>query len=121
MSRAPENPLHPQDPEPVWAQKFSRRRFLVGLGALAVGGAVAPLVGRMGRMAAGTLAAGPPRVERSRPGLGTWIRVVAVHPQESVAERAIDRAFAAIDRVDSQMSIHRAGSELARSATDSCG
>jgi thiamine biosynthesis lipoprotein len=53
------------------------------------------------------------RVEISRPALGTWVRIVARHPDRTRAERAIDRGFAAIARVDAQMSIHRADSQVA--------
>ena len=90
----------------------SRRRFLLSLGAIAGGAALAPLLTRIPAVAAlgGRLC----RVEASRAGLGTWIRIVARHPESAAAERAVARAFAAIDRVDAQMSIHRPDSELAR-------
>jgi thiamine biosynthesis lipoprotein len=83
----------------------------VGLGAIAAVGVAAPLLGRVAsRLAPGGLV----RTERSKAALGTWVRIVANHRDEGVAERAIDNAFAAIARVDGQMSIHRADSELAR-------
>ncbi|HEY6866808.1 MAG TPA: FAD:protein FMN transferase, partial [Candidatus Eisenbacteria bacterium] len=85
---------------------LSRRRFLAGLGLLAGAGAVAPLLGRMGAGAASS-------VEVSRPGLGTWIRIVARDHDRARASRAIERAYAAIGEVDVQMSIHRGDSEVA--------
>ncbi len=84
---------------------MSRRRFLLALGALAGAGLAAPLAGG-GRRAA--------RVDVTRPALGTWVRVVARHPDEGLATRAVERAFEAIARVDAQMSIHRSDSQLAR-------
>jgi thiamine biosynthesis lipoprotein len=85
----------------------SRRRFLMGLGLLAGAGAAAPLLGRLGRPTAET-------VEVSRPALGTWARIVARDPDRGRATAAIERAYAAIARVDAQMSVHRADSELSR-------
>jgi thiamine biosynthesis lipoprotein len=86
---------------------FTRRRFLAGLGVLAAGAACAPLLShvRMGRVTS---------VEVERPGLGTWIRVVARHEDPALAERAVERAFAAIALVDHQMSVHRSDSQLTR-------
>lgn len=96
LSAAPDTPA-----------RFTRRRFLVSLGLLAGAGATATLGSRLaGRRLA--------RVEASRPGLGTWIRVTALHREAAQAERAIARAFAAIEAVDAQMSVHRADSELSR-------
>ncbi|MEQ1831900.1 MAG: FAD:protein FMN transferase [Candidatus Eisenbacteria bacterium] len=88
-----------------------RRRFLTGLGALGGAALFAPfLTPESGRQ----LTHAPQRLESSRPGLGTWIRIVAQHEQPGAAERAIGRAFAAIAAVDAQMSVHRADSELSR-------
>ena len=86
---------------------LTRRHFLTSLGLLAGAGAVATVAPRSGspRLA---------RVEASRPGLGTWIRITARHRDGARAERAIARAFDAIARVDAQMSVHRADSELSR-------
>ena len=111
MSRAPENKLHHLPTSAEAPQTFTRRRFLVGLGALAAAGIAAPFLGRIGSRLA---ARGVARIERSRALLGTWVRIVAHHPEDAAAERAIDNAFAAIERVDTQMSIHRADSELSR-------
>lgn len=104
----PENSFHAVVPDRPTPATFSRRRFLVSLGVLAGAGLMAPLFQRI------RLGGGPAQVERSRAGLGTWIRIVARHEHEAVAERAIARAYAAIDRVDAQMSVHRPDSELAR-------
>jgi len=93
-------------------ESLSRRRFLLSLGALAGGAALAPMIARIPAIA--TLGGRMGRVETSRPGLGTWIRIVARHPEPGTAERAIARAYAAIDRVDAQMSVHRPDSELSR-------
>ena len=53
-------------------------------------------------------------IEAGRPLLGTWVRVVARHPDRDRATRAVERAFAAVREVDAQMSVHRADSELSR-------
>ena len=87
--------------------RFSRRRFLTGLGVLAGVGALAPLLGRLGRESIAT-------VEVSRPVLGTWARIVARDGDRARAARAVEHAYIAIARVDAQMSIHRADSQLAR-------
>uniref|UniRef100_A0A832I2F2 FAD:protein FMN transferase n=1 Tax=Eiseniibacteriota bacterium TaxID=2212470 RepID=A0A832I2F2_UNCEI len=84
--------------------RVTRRRFLAGLGVLAGAGFAAPFAAR-GR--------DPRRVEVSRPMLGTWVRMVVVHPDAERASRAIGAAYAAIARVDAQMSIHRSDSQLA--------
>jgi thiamine biosynthesis lipoprotein len=54
------------------------------------------------------------RVDVTRPALGTWIRVVARHPDRDRASRAVARAYAAIDAVDREMSLHRPDSDLVR-------
>lgn len=87
------------------AGAISRRRFLASVGALAGAGLV-PVAVRGPRPAA--------RVDVTRAGLGTWIRVVARHPDERTASLAVEDAFAAVRRVDGQMSIHRADSQLSR-------
>jgi thiamine biosynthesis lipoprotein len=94
-------------PTDAFATGFTRRRFLAGLGVLAAGAVCAPLLNhvRLGRVTS---------VEVERPGLGTWIRVVARHEDPARAERAIERAFAAIALVDRQMSVHRADSQLSQ-------
>ncbi len=86
---------------------ISRRRFLASLGVLAGAGAIAPLLARVGPARAES-------IEVSRPGLGTWVRILARDGDRARAQRAVERAFAAIRRVDEQMSIHRADSQLAR-------
>ena len=53
-------------------------------------------------------------VEVSRPVLGTWARIVARHGDRARATRAIASAYDAIARVDAQMSVHRADSQLSR-------
>jgi len=50
----------------------------------------------------------------SRVALGTWVQVVVRSRDRLRAERATEAAFAAFTEVDRQMSIHRAGSEIAR-------
>jgi len=54
------------------------------------------------------------QIEAGRPLLGTWVRVVARHPDRELATRAIELAFAAIRDVDAQMSVHRPDSDLSR-------
>ncbi len=97
LSRGPEPPT-----------RFTRRRFLTSLGLLAGAGALGSLAPRLS--SGGRLV----RVEASRPGLGTWIRITARHRDGARAERAIARAFEAIALVDARMSVHRADSELSR-------
>lgn len=94
-------------PDPAPAAGFTRRRFLAGLGLLVGAGATAPLAARLTPPAGG-------RLEVSRPMLGTWVRVVARHPTPGRAARAIERAFAAVRRVDGEMSVHRDDSALSR-------
>jgi thiamine biosynthesis lipoprotein len=53
-------------------------------------------------------------LRRARPALGTLLHIRARGPGSVQAERAIDAAFAAVDRVERLMSFHRADSELAR-------
>ena len=89
------------------ARVSSRRRFLASLGMFAGAGALVPLAARTRRRE-------PARLEAARPMLGTWVRVVARHPDASRAERAIERAFAAFRETDAQMSVHRQDSDLAR-------
>jgi thiamine biosynthesis lipoprotein len=117
MSRIPENPFHRPLTTEASPRTFTRRRFLVSLGALAAAGVAAPLLGKLGSRVASEVAggaAGAGRVERSRAVLGTWARIVVHHRDERLAEQAIDRAYSAIERVDAQMSVHRHDSELAR-------
>lgn len=85
----------------------SRRRFLTQLGLLAGVGALAPFIHT-------SLPRKMQRIEVGRPALGTWIRVVVQDGDEARANRAAQAAFAAIQVVDSQMSIHRMDSQLAR-------
>lgn len=86
---------------------LSRRRFLLSLGLLAGAGLTAPSLSRQ-------LSRSNERIESSRTALGTWVRLVAQHPDARVADRAIARAWSAIATVDAQMSVHRADSELSR-------
>jgi thiamine biosynthesis lipoprotein len=99
------DPRHRPMPARHPATDYSRRRFLASVGALAGGAALLPLIAR---------ARGPrlESVEVSRPGLGTWIRIVARDPDRARAERAIEAAFAAVRRVDGEMSVHRGDSQL---------
>jgi thiamine biosynthesis lipoprotein len=84
---------------------FTRRRFLAGLGVLAAGALCAPVLSRVriGRVDS---------VQVERAGLGTWIRIVARDEDTARAERAVEKAFAAIAVVDRQMSLHRSDSQL---------
>jgi thiamine biosynthesis lipoprotein len=86
---------------------LSRRRFLAGLGLLAGAGVAAPLLGRSRSDAAA-------RVDVTRPALGTYVRILVRHEDDKRAQHAIDRAFESIARVDRQLSIHRADSDIAR-------
>ncbi|WP_266170065.1 FAD:protein FMN transferase [Dyella subtropica] len=53
-------------------------------------------------------------IERARPLLGTTVSVRVEGADETRAHRAIDAAFAAVERVHSLMSFHDAGSDLSR-------
>ena len=95
----------------LWRQpageSLSRRRFLAGLGVLAGAGALAPLALARSRRA------GRSAVEASRPALGTWVRVVARDADRAPAPSArIEARLRRHARVDAQMSIHRADSQL---------
>jgi thiamine biosynthesis lipoprotein len=93
------------------ASPMTRRGFLAGLGLAAGGGLVAPWLAGEARR---EVARGLTRLEASRPLLGTWVRIVVRGDDPAHAGRAVEAAFAAIRRVDAQMSIHRADSQLAR-------
>ena len=54
------------------------------------------------------------RVRRARPSLGTFVEITARGDSEVKLHRAIDRAFAAVARVDRQMSFHNAASDISR-------
>jgi thiamine biosynthesis lipoprotein len=88
-------------------RRTDRRRFLAQLFLVAGAGASVPLL----RFA---LPRRRHRLETARPALGTWVRVVVQSDDPDRAARAAESAFAAIRRVDAQMSIHRADSQLSR-------
>jgi len=94
---------------PASTSRPDRRRFLSWLGLAAGVAALGPL---LRARAAGSRSGD--RLEAGRPALGTWLRMVVRHPEEAVARRALERAFAAVREVDAQMSVHRADSELSR-------
>jgi len=106
MARSQSSQLPPDGPL-VERKVFTRRNFLAGLGLLAGAGILAPVLRRAQRPSAASIEAG-------RPLLGTWVRVVARHPDRVRATRAVERAFAAVREVDAQMSVHRPDSELSR-------
>jgi thiamine biosynthesis lipoprotein len=105
MPRPSPSPILPLDPPAGSA--LSRRRFLATIGLVAAAGALAPVLRRVGTRAMSS-------VEAARPLLGTWVRVVARHPDRERARRAVGRAFAAFRDVDRQMSVHRTDSDLAQ-------
>lgn len=102
------DPHHVVSPLKEAGRRTDRRRFLAQLGLLAGAGAGLPF------LRSSVLAKRLHRIETARPALGTWVRVVVQDPDPDRAERAAERAFAAIRRVDAQMSIHRADSQIAR-------
>jgi len=106
MARS-QSPLFPPIGPPAGRKMFTRRNFLAGLGLLAGAGVLAPVLRRAQRPSAASIEAG-------RPLLGTWMRIVARHPGRDHATRAVERAFAAVNEVDAQMSVHRPDSELSR-------
>ena len=92
-------------PHSLLGEAVSRRRFLKGIGLLAGAGAVAPLMRRLGAREGA-------RVDETRAKLGTWFRIVVRHADAATASLAVERAFAAVDRVDAEMSIHRPDSRI---------
>jgi FAD:protein FMN transferase len=104
MARSQSSSLPPVGPL-SGRRALTRRDFLAGLGLLAGAGVLAPVLRHALRPSAASIEAG-------RPLLGTWVRIVARHPDRDRATRAVDRAFAAVREVDAQMSVHRADSEL---------
>jgi thiamine biosynthesis lipoprotein len=106
MARSQPSSFPPAGP-PAGRKVFTRRNFLAGLGLLAGAGVLAPVLRRAQRPSVASVDAG-------RPLLGTWMRIVARHPDRDHAMRAVERAFAAVNAVDAQMSVHRADSELSR-------
>jgi thiamine biosynthesis lipoprotein len=91
--------------------RVSRRCFLSGMGVLAAAGALAPAaaqlgIGRLGR------ARRAESFEAGRPALGTWMRIQIRHTDPTRASAAMEAAFAAVRRVDEQMSVHRPTSQL---------
>lgn len=94
------------------APRVSRRRFLLGLGA--VGGSA---------VAAGLLRSGrddPRRVseleaaERTGFALGANVSIVALHENRAAADQAVRAAFAELEMVESVMSLYRPESQLCR-------
>jgi thiamine biosynthesis lipoprotein len=106
MARS-QSTLFPPDGPLAGRKVFTRRNFLAGLGLLVGAGVLAPVLRRAQRPSVASIEAG-------RPLLGTWVRIVARHPDRDHAMRAVERAFAAVNEVDAQMSVHRADSELSR-------
>lgn len=53
-------------------------------------------------------------IRRCRPLLGTFVEVAVVHDDEVQAQRAINTAFAAVERVHNLMSFHDPQSEVSR-------
>jgi len=53
-------------------------------------------------------------IRRCRPFLGTFVEVAVVHGDEVQAQRAINAAFAAVERVHNLMSFHDPQSEVSR-------
>jgi FAD:protein FMN transferase len=89
------------------APALTRRRFLGTVGALIGAGTLTPLLRQI-------RVPGLSRIETSRPALGSWMRVVARADDPTRAGRGIEAAFAAVRRVDAQMSIHRPESQIGR-------
>lgn len=92
---------------PTRPNRQDRRSFLAQVGTLAGLSAFAPFVHT-------SLPRKMQRVEVGRSALGTWVRVVVQDGDLVRANRAAEAGFAAIRRVDAQMSIHRPDSQLAR-------
>ena len=88
-------------------EPLDRRGFLVRLGLLAGVGALAGLgLSRNSKRVR--------RFETARPALGTAVRISVCCEEPDRASRGAAAAFAAIARVDAQMSIHRRDSQVAR-------
>ena len=99
--------MPPDVPPGTQGRSVTRRKFLASLGILAGAGAVAPLF-------RGVSTPHPEIIEVGRPALGTWVRISVQESDPERARRAIQSVFAAIRRVDGQMSIHRADSQISR-------
>jgi len=91
---------------------LSRRGFLVRLGVLAGAGMAAPALAKL--VTGDAAPASGARFEAARPLLGTWVRIVVHGVPPARAQAAVADAFRAIQKVDAQMSIHRADSQVAR-------
>ncbi len=88
-------------------QKLPRRRFLLAVGG-SIGAAGALAICSYERPLPGTLHT----ITRSRPALGTEVRITALHASPTVAERAIEAAFDELSLVESLMSIYRPDSQI---------
>ena len=87
---------------------MDRRRFLMGTGSLALAGVGGLFFNR-------TAAARELRETRRESwALGTAIKLVVLHDDESAANKALDAAFAEIDLIESVMSIYRPASQISR-------
>ncbi len=103
-------PKDPTVPPGTSGRTLTRRKFLTSLGILAGAGAAAPLL----RGFPSHFSSSSETFEAGRPALGTWVRISVHNSDPQRARRAVERAFAAIRRVDEQMSVHRADSQLFR-------
>ncbi len=82
---------------------LTRRRFLMALGGAGAVGALGWALGTRGS-----------DVRREGRALGTRVSMTAFHPDPGQAERALDAAFAELERVEAVMSLYRPGSQLCR-------
>lgn len=57
---------------------------------------------------------GPPRIEDGRDRMGTYVRIVALHPDREAARAAIDAAYDEIDRLEALLSEWRPDSDISR-------
>jgi thiamine biosynthesis lipoprotein len=53
-------------------------------------------------------------IRRCRPLLGTFVKITALGPVEGELNTAVNRAFAAVERIQQRMSVHDADSEISR-------
>jgi thiamine biosynthesis lipoprotein len=92
---------------------LTRRRFLIACGGAAAVGLFA--LARQNRDAGAPGVSGQLKLfERSSAALGSSVSIAALHQDPAVAERALDAAFAELERIEQVMSLYRPDSQLCR-------
>jgi FAD:protein FMN transferase len=93
---------------------MKRRKFILTLMGTAAAGlsGCKPSVAGDGSLLRRPGGAPLAKVSRTAPALGTSVRLTVYHPVAGQAEVALDRAFAALERVEGVMSLYRGDSQL---------